>query len=166
MPAVTNNSGIHTCPVELLWQIFLALRPDFKSILICRAVCRQFQESVDSSVEIQLALRLDAWDYVETGSLETPPSHLLQILEAHVEAWRTLNWTESRLDIPYGAAYDLAQGFYVAVDNSNMHDITCVRLPSRTSHSEVHVHTLPNVGFTIYDVTIDPSQDLVVLLEM
>lgn len=166
MPPRVRNSGIHACPVEILWQIFLALRPDFKSTLTCRTVCRRFCESVDSSVQVQLALRLDVWDYMEANSEKLSPSHLLQRLEAHVEAWRTLNWTECRLDIPYGAAYDLVQGFYVAVDAGTMQDVTCVRLPSQTSRSETRVHTLPNVGFAIHDVTIDPSQDLVVLLEM
>lgn len=149
MPVVTQNSGINTCPIEILWESFIALRPEFESILICRAVCRHFLESIDSSVQIQLAIKLDALDYEEpNNSSGTSPARLLQSLETHVEAWHTLNWKESRLDIPYGAAYDIAQGFYVAVDNSNARcDLCSAAFLYCTAHSEAHVYTLANVGF-------------------
>lgn len=163
---MSRNSGIHSCPVEILWLIFLCLRPDSKSILSCRAACRRFLESIDSSVDVQLALKLDSWGYQETSnSRGLTRSELLSKLDAHVEAWRTLDWEESVLEIPSGSAYDLAQGLYVCVDIQDDSIVTCVKLPSRITGAAHQVYTC-NIGFPIKDLAIDPSQDLIILFEM
>lgn len=162
-----SHSGIHSCPIEILWLVFLSLRPDFKSILDCRAVCRRFLESIDSSVEVQLALKLDLWGYQETlASRGFTRAELLSKLDAHVEAWRTLDCDEAVLETPSGAAYDLAQGVYVCVNTHDESTVTCVELPSRLTGAAHRVYALRSVEFPIKDLAIDPSQDLIVLFEM
>lgn len=167
--------GIQACPVELLWKIFLELRPDYRSALNCRAVCRRFCETIDASVEVQLALKLDAWGYeVPVGSEREPLSQVLTKLDAHVEAWRTLNWEETRIQIPRGSeiACDLAHGVFASLDmNGEDCVITCVSLPSRLTRSGVDVWRLPGLGeepgnFEYDGFVVDPSQDLVVMYVM
>lgn len=166
------TSGILSCPTELLWKIFLELRPDYVSLLQCRAICRRFKDSVDSSLQLQLGLRLDAWGYtlpsspLPNKSNSIPLSDLLQKLEDHVEAWRTLDWEESRQPIIDSIkVFDFAQGYFVAVSKSDPSNLICVQLPSRVMGTQARTYTIENVGFTVDGLAVDPSQNLLVLLE-
>lgn len=149
----------------------MELRPEYQSILSCRAVCRRFLESIDASVEVQLALRLDSWGYEEPLDFESESrSHVLRKLDAHVDAWRTLNWEETRIQIPRGSeiACDLAHGVFVSLDiDADGTGVTCVSLPSRLTGSGTSVRTMTLLGVGILSeiLAVDPNQDLIVLNE-
>lgn len=169
-------------PNEILLLIFTSLVQNPKSLTCCRGVCRRFRECIDGSVLLQLGIKLSVWGYellpVALEHHSTSPSDILQALDAHVEAWRQLKWKQTSVEIPTGAAYDLAHGYYVSVSRpSSCTEVTVVKLPTSTQHqtqlsnednltSIPLVYTLPEVHFEIEDLAIDPSQDLLILEEM
>lgn len=167
------TSGIPSCPTEILWKIFLELRPDYASLLRCRATCRRFKDIVDSSIPLQLGVRLDAWGYTLPTSSPTQRSNnsiplpdLLKKLEDHVEAWRTLDWEESRQPInDLYHLHDFAHGYFVYCNEQNGSSIVCVQLPSRVMGTETRTYTI-NVDFVIFDLAIDPTQNLLVTIEV
>lgn len=92
-------------------------------------------------------------------------------LDAHVRSWRNLDWRESRVQMssPHDA-YTLAQGVFAYASNETLdlprYSITCITLPSRIMDTEAITHTLDDIGFLAKDLAIDPSQDLLVILEL
>lgn len=82
-------------------------------------------------------------------------------------SWRHFNWhTRHALKIStHGSIYEFIGGFY---GNCIAPSISLVELPSTSPDSELDtpgrtwVHTVPDI--TIVDFTMDPSQDLLVLL--
>lgn len=90
-----------------------------------------------------------------------------KLLRERERSWRHLNWhTQHALKLPaHGSIYELIGGFY---GNVIYPSITLIELPSTMPNSELDfpgrtwVHTMPDI--TIVDFTMDPSQDLLVLL--
>lgn len=168
---MSPNHGILSCPIEILWKIFLALRPDHESLLRCRVVCRLFKDSIDTDVQIQLGLRLDAWAYDLSDSYTSlnpriSMSEILRKLETHVDAWRSLSWRATRIPLPESTSVeDLAHGYYACVYSLDLDCIMCIQLPSTTMNTEARHYTIEDVGFPIGDIAIDPTQDLMVMLE-
>lgn len=161
-----------SCPLEILWKIFLELVPDAQAIRTCRLVCRTFLQGIDSSLQLRIFLKCDAWGYRQPSFRKDGRSLNLsefsEKLDAHVRSWGDLDWQESHVRIPSpGAAYALSQGVFASVSfHSELSSVTCVTLPSRIMGTEAAVHTLDDVGFPVKDLVIDPSQDLLILLEL
>lgn len=171
---VSMTSVILSCPAEVIWEILRELIPDYKSLLRCRLACRQFRTIIDSSVQLQLELKLEAYGY-KLSSPPFPPqkspsissTDLLKKLDTHIEAWRTLNWEETKQSLTdCSHIYNFAHGYFVSVRKGNYASIICMQLPSRLMGTEMRIFTIEDVGFVVCNLAIDPSQDLLVLLEM
>lgn len=120
---------------------------------------------IDESLLLQYIIRLYICGYQDdVGTLPTQSttSHRLEELIRHTDAWHNLDWTESRLLVPPPEIYDLSDGLYAAITDRV---ITCVQLPSRISGTEARTWSFEN-DFSPVEIALDPSQDLLVLVEM
>lgn len=180
---VASDLVLRDCPIEILLLIFSALLPDSKSILRCREVCHLFKDSIDASVTLQLEIRLQVWGYERFDSKGSELSafsdaDLLKHLELHVKKWDNLDWEKTEVDTSTGRAYDLAHGYFAtATAPSSLRVVTVVELPRQNilwrstdvsgeiSMNPARVYDLPPVPFEIKDLAIDPSQDLIVIVE-
>lgn len=164
--------NVLSCPLEILWKIFLELVPDAQAIRTCRLVCRTFFQGVESSLQLRIFLKCNAWGYRQPSFGTNRESiNMLEFsekLDLHVRSWGDLDWHESHVRIPSpGAAYALSQGVFASVSfQSELSSVTCVTLPSRIMGTTAAIHTLEDVGFPVKDLVLDPSQDLLILLEM
>ena len=101
---------------------------------------------------------------VTEGAFSTS-SGRLGALQEHLTRWKYMDWVEQRITIPEqdgqcNAA--LVGGVYAVSEGTT---ITCYELPSRVHQTPLRSWTLENT-FDAWSLTIDPSQDLLVLMEM
>lgn len=97
----------------------------------------------------------------DTGSGRAP-SELLQRLRQHYTCWDALQWRHLGAVHVSGElhAYELVAGAFAKSDGN---ELTVVWLPNSNSMRREMV--LPALGITIRDFAIDPTRDLLVLLE-
>lgn len=180
--------GINTLPDEVLILIFELLSVQPRICLGLRQTCRRFQRCIDTSTRLQLAIKLKIWGYecLHTKKFEgsTSSSSVLKSLEAHLQSWEDLRWKEHRVEIPESCAYDLTQGYLVSISDVDFSGaafptVTIIRLPISSPNyqhetlvspgpndSTPRAYNLPPFLFSITDVCIDPSQDLLILEEV
>lgn len=158
-----------SCPVEILCTVFLELTSDpsdLSDLRACLSVCRRFRECIKSSLKMQTHLRCHELGYQVSG--RSPSPNLLETLNQHVRNWRSLDWEEQSFDIPFDGPFALSHGVFVVVSESfptNFREVKCVTLPSRMRGTAGGIHTLYGVEIEPKDIAIDPSQDLLVLVE-
>ena len=171
-------------PVELVSQVLGFL--EFQDLLRCsevrftpfthalqlidKQVCKALRKIVDSSrlkYTIELAMhRMVSLDYIGTG----PPFDMRRrLLQERELSWKHFKWRQRHtLSLPTtGSIYEFIGGFYGnAMVASTL--ISFVELPNATSDpaldvpGKVWIHDMPGISFV--DFTMDPSQDLLVLL--
>lgn len=153
-------------PAEILLNIFQLL-PDARTTLKCRLLNKRCRECIDSCSRLQYTIKLDAWGYEDLGASTSYRSLVdrKNKLEDHVNVWNSLDWTREDITIPKPAAYNLFQGVWISVNRSLPNTITCVEFPSRVwPHTSTTRHQ--SFSYPIRDLVIDPSQDLLILLEL
>lgn len=162
-------------PTEILWAIFLHL-PGYESVLNCRVVCRAFRSAIDASVELQYQIKLRVWGYEDSVNLSY--SHFsiakrLEQLEQHVKSWSSLDWEETRLRLPRFDCQAFAPGVYVGltvIDDDDWDkaatDLISIKLPSRLRGTDHLFHRTRLDVVNIFDVAVDPAQDLLVLVQL
>lgn len=96
------------------------------------------------------------------GSATGTSASRIETLEKFIVRWQTLDWVESRVTVPAGPWHELAGGTYAA---SHGNSISTVELPSRIQESSSRTWCLEDVGFHVHDFTMDPQQDLLILIE-
>ena len=132
-------------------------------------VSRHFKESIENSVLLEYAIKLAICGYEDGPPIFGPlsaTSERLQRLQAHIDAWRHLDWVEERVKLPYGQTYDVFGGVYASVEHANPVSLNIVELPSRIRSTPLRLWSFADVGFIINDFAIDPGQDLLVLVEL
>lgn len=127
-------------------------------------VCCLFQDLIDHATALQYKIELAA-----AGMEDWPPSALgtsdrMETLKRHQDAWGKLRYS-SRRDIPMhrGNVWELYGG--VLAQACGPRALAFVRLPSQIRGIDSEEWTVPDVGFTIRDFGMDPSQDLLVLIQ-
>ncbi|KAH9943580.1 hypothetical protein B0H21DRAFT_487066 [Amylocystis lapponica] len=163
-------------PVETVISILKWL--DCRQILLCSSVCKTLREIVKESVELQYQIELAA-----DGMVDGPPGLMttadrLELLLDRRRRWRMLDWTR-RVTVPIpGAcqAYELAGGVFAksmrvgdvddGVDKFRrmVRHLTATWLPSRTKEAQSIIREELDVATG--EFTIDPSQDLIVLVNV
>lgn len=147
-------------PVELVLKIFALL--DWRTLLVCREVCRLFcsiVEGDEAQYEIELAV---------SGMVDGPPSPFttsdrLALLKERNAAWESLRWVESQ-DVPMmrGHIWELYGGVFA---QSSTPDVLHFRqLPSKYRTIEEKTWRV-GLDMHVRDFTMDPAQDLLVLIE-
>lgn len=155
-----ENPTLTSLPVELTLKIFSLL--DWRTILVCREVCRFFRSIAEgdrAQYEIELAV---------SGMMDGPSSPLttsdrLALLKERNAAWESLRWVESQ-DIPMmqGHVWELYGDVFA---QSSTPDVLHFRqLPSKYRKIEEKTWGVA-LDIHVRDFTMDPAQDLLVLIE-
>ncbi|KAH9943621.1 hypothetical protein B0H21DRAFT_695505 [Amylocystis lapponica] len=160
-------------PVEIVIAILKWL--DCREILLCSSVCKTLRATVKGSLELQYQIELAA-----DGMVDGPPDLMttadrLELLLDRRRRWRMLDWTRKVMVPIPGAcqAYELAGGVFtklmMAGDVGNIEESIVFRhliatwLPSRTKEARSIVRD--ELDVVTREFTIEPSQDLVVLID-
>ncbi|KAG1715996.1 hypothetical protein ID866_1161 [Astraeus odoratus] len=156
-----HTTIIDVLPMELVFRVLGML--DYRSLIACQQVCRYFNTLIVNDSSLQYILELAV-----AGKEDNPRSSLdyhqkLDTLRKHQTAWRTLDWTNVE-DIPMlgGHLWELYGGVLAQtnIDGS----IRFRRLPSRIRGIEEMVWSVPMPDLDLRDFTMDPAQDLLVLI--
>ncbi|KAF9078827.1 hypothetical protein BDP27DRAFT_1412765 [Rhodocollybia butyracea] len=160
---------MNSIPVELVCHIlhFLAVQ----DLLQCNLVCRRFRKVINDSSALQFAIELSRCRMVSAlPSVSEPPfSSRLRTLRNRENAWMTFS-PSSRHKINLanpGRIYEFASGVYGTAKEINNHtaSITFYDLPSIESGQQRSLtHSFTDLN--VVDFTIDPAQDLIVLVSL
>ncbi|KZV66977.1 hypothetical protein PENSPDRAFT_755247 [Peniophora sp. CONT] len=142
-----------------------------------RQTCKQLHSLVTSSTTLQYTLSLAANGMLDgPSSIPLTTAERLALLRTRHAAWRTLSLglASASIHLPgYCQASDFVGGYFGRCFSHNLDDVdsigtpnlTLVTLPSRSPTRELKVET-HDVGVHMKDFTLDPSQDLLALLDM
>ncbi|KAJ3499953.1 hypothetical protein NLJ89_g10001 [Agrocybe chaxingu] len=150
-------------PFELYIRIFEHL--EFWEILRCMRVCSLFKKLITKTASLQYIIEL-AVDALRNEPSCTLPSTLrLEKLKKHREAHRQLRYNrEIRIPVERAGLWELCGG--VLAQNTEENKLIFRQLPSDLRSIEEMTWTVDEkLGFTMRDFAMDPSQDLLVLVE-
>jgi hypothetical protein len=167
-------------PVELYASILGHL--DYKSLLKCMQVgggfftfiphfrhflqvCSLFRELINDTASLQYAIELAAAGQVNGPETSATSSAIrLEALKKHQSSWDSLKWSrELRFPMESGGLWELYGGVLAQSTAEGM--LTFMQLPSDLRSIEEKVWTLGKFGFVVRDIGMDPSQDLLVLIQ-
>lgn len=157
-------------PSELLIEILRHV--DGRSILRCSSVCRVLNRVIDSSAELQYYIEL-ALDCMLDGSQTTVTvAERLEQLRTLRRAWSLLEW-KKEVRVPmhgFCHAYELVGGVFAKTSSSggflsqsSPRKFISSWLPS--SSDSGHTLVRKDIGISTRDFAIDPSQDLIALVQ-
>ena len=93
-----------------------------------------------------------------------PTVERLERLEAYIEYWNTAHQKEYYdLEMNGNGNWELWRGVLAQV--RNLSTITCIQLASVIRQTEEKRWQIPDVGLRIAEFTMDPEQNLLVILE-
>lgn len=157
--------------------------PSSRSLLLALFIMAQlnhhFQKIIYDSSQIQYAIELVKHKLVSVASSELHPSYArrLRILQEREHSWRHMRWKgRHNLRLPFtGSVYDFVGGIYGNGGDDNdgtTASLSFLKLPSlddeipqdKVPKSKLWFHLMPDL--LIFDFTMDPSQDLLVLLAL
>lgn len=119
---------------------------------------------VDDTATLQYRIAL-----YSSGMVDGPPSRLgaserLSLLRSYETSWKNLDWnTHISLPVPEGSLWELYGNVWAHSKGKNA--IFFVQIPSRLRGIPLRQWTI-GLGFSIRDFGMDPSQDLLVAIEM
>ncbi|KAI0257677.1 hypothetical protein BJV78DRAFT_1164288 [Lactifluus subvellereus] len=148
-------------PIELTIQVLEALDP--LSLVNCRRTSRLFKSLIDETTTLQYRIALYA-----SGMVDGPPGQLsslerLNLLRSYEASWKNVDWSEhTSIPLP-GGIWELYGNVWAHGRGDN--GINCIQLPSRLRGISMRQWTL-EFDFTLRDFGMDPSQDLLVTIEM
>ncbi|KIL56442.1 hypothetical protein M378DRAFT_89296 [Amanita muscaria Koide BX008] len=147
-------------PIEVLHELLSHL--DWRDLLNCCLVCRQLNTAVKTTSELLYSIELRKYGMIDSGSSSVPHSERLVLLRDRGHAWGKLEWKRiEKVDVNGGCiAYELVGGVFA---KSSGRDLFFSWLPSSTRPGVTIHHE--DIGLSLRDFAIDPTQDLVVLLE-
>ncbi|KIK68585.1 hypothetical protein GYMLUDRAFT_36043 [Collybiopsis luxurians FD-317 M1] len=154
-------------PVELVCTVL-----DFLSVhdlLQCNLVCRRLRRIISESSALQFTIELSRYCMRSTLSSHAEPSFSsrLKILQEREWRWRTLSpKSRNKLKLAHSATvYEFSGGLYGAGKETDRRTgfITFYDLPSVES-GEQRSHTYTFTDIHIVDFTMDPAQDLLILV--
>ncbi|KAG5634221.1 hypothetical protein H0H81_002829, partial [Sphagnurus paluster] len=163
-------------PVELLCHIldFLDTVDLLRCTLISGQLSKQLRKLILESSRLQYTIELEKHRMVSLLLPSAAPSYVsrLKILRERERAWKTLSWAgHYNLKLPpTGSVYEFVGGLYgngKEDDRRVTASISFLELPSGVSVDpkdslKMWTHSMADV--TIIDFTMDPSQDLLVLI--
>lgn len=185
--------SLASLPVELICLVLSNL--DIADLLSCSIVSRphisscsiyhlpqlnhHFRRIIYDSSQIQYAIELVKHKLVSVASSAQHPSYArrLRILQEREHSWRHMRWKgRHKLRLPFtGSVYDFVSGIYGNGGDDNdgtTASLSFLKLPSlddeipqdHVPKSKLWLHLMPDL--LIFDFTMDPSQDLLVLLAL
>ncbi|KZV92671.1 hypothetical protein EXIGLDRAFT_718121 [Exidia glandulosa HHB12029] len=166
-----SPKSLQHLPTEILVNVLADL--SLRDLHACQATCRRFASLVRSTLALQYVIELEA-----AGLCDGPPGPLttaqrMQLVLQRQSMWRTLKWTRKDV-VPYETENCLTYELYGRVFGQGKGDkggattkyITMSELPS--SYLEAprrYIIDEEQLGIPVWDFTMDPVQDLLVLIE-
>ena len=127
-------------------------------------MCHAFQEWIDSSPNLQYKIEL-ARAGKEDGDLYSLATRRT-MLERHEQGWEELQWTnEQRIPMTGGRRYGL-YGNVLAQDTPDKFAIHFKQLQSKSRNIGGREWTVDIREYRMRDFGIDPTQDLLIILEL
>jgi hypothetical protein len=132
-------------------------------------VCKTWKHYIEESCATRYAIRHTQYGYKDGPQAQDGPysstASRLKELEGHINRWKSLDWIEERIRLPNKSSqYAQLVGGTLAFLSPNLTTITCIELPSRICQTPLHTWIYEN-DVEIFSFTIDPTQDLLVLVE-
>ncbi|GJE99684.1 F-box protein [Phanerochaete sordida] len=161
-----DSVGWLDLPTELLIEILKYLNP--RDILHCQAVCRTLRDIVADCAELQYFIELTADNLVEGFPKHGAPSSAerLRLLLERRRRWRELDWTKKHVVPIPGAcqAYEFVGGAFAKSMGFFGHSsLNVTWLPTRNAPARSIFYK--DLGVAARDFAIDPSQDMMALVE-
>ncbi|PPR03424.1 hypothetical protein CVT24_012693 [Panaeolus cyanescens] len=146
-------------PNELKVEILEYL--DHISLIRCSMVCKVLNVLVNTSSDLQYCIEL-ALNGMERVSSSRPHLDLVTELRRRRQEWDNLNWSgPTKINVSGRCkAYELVGGVFAKTSGRDMY---YVHLPSATKEMWTYHNT--DLGIPIRDFAMDPSMDLLVVLE-
>jgi hypothetical protein len=119
---------------------------------------------VDDTAALQYRIALHS-----SGMVDGPPSRLstserLSLLRSYETSWKNLDWnTHTSLPVPEGSLWELYGNVWAHSRGNDA--IFLVQIPSRLRDIPLRRWTI-KLDFPLLDFGMDPSQDLLVAVEM
>ncbi|KAJ3920317.1 hypothetical protein F5877DRAFT_65816 [Lentinula edodes] len=154
-------------PVEILCDVLQVL--SVKDLLQCNLVCKRLRRIINESSALQFIIELARCRMKPAPTSKLPISSRLRILRDRENAWRTFSpKSQHKLKLNHsGTVYEFTGGFYgigKEIDRRTAY-ITFYDLHSVMSGAQRSItHTFTDVN--VIDFTMDPAQDLLVLVSM
>lgn len=128
-------------------------------------VCRFFRELVSGSAALKYQVAIAAAGLSDGPPSNITPSERLELLQRHQDAWRKLEWSyHEAAEMHTGGLWELYGNVWVQSKGQARRHLFFHQLPSRLRGIEERKWEL-RLDFSMRDFGIDPSQDLLVLLE-
>ncbi|KAF8830480.1 hypothetical protein HHX47_DHR2000810 [Lentinula edodes] len=154
-------------PVEILCDVLQVL--SVKDLLQCNLVCKRLRRIINESSALQFTIELARCRMKPAPTSKLPISSRLRILRDRENSWRTFSpKSQHKLKLNHsGTVYEFAGGVYgigKEIDRRTAY-ITFYDLHSVMSGAQRSItHTFTDVN--VIDFTMDPAQDLLVLVSM
>ncbi|TFK45325.1 hypothetical protein OE88DRAFT_1740424 [Heliocybe sulcata] len=136
---------------------------DLSMLIRCKRVCTDLKRIIDDSVALQYKIELAV-----AGMEDGPPSSIdlaerLRRLQNYTKAWRDMAFSPSE-NIRFDGHYWELYGGVLATSAG---DSTLIfnKLPGHARGIKSRQWRIEEVGFPIRDFKMDPSQDLLVMLD-
>ncbi|KDQ64121.1 hypothetical protein JAAARDRAFT_187494 [Jaapia argillacea MUCL 33604] len=159
-----TSVGFISLPIELIVDILILL--EIKTLLKCRQVCRFLSDAIDEAVGLQYKIELAA-----SGMEDGPPNDAESIdsrldkLRDHVNAWDEMTLSKQLLPGPIQSRiYRLCGGVFGYVPIDRPSQVAFTQLPSKSRNIPQKQWTINLTGRTINAFTMDPSQDLLLIV--
>ncbi|TFK85393.1 hypothetical protein K466DRAFT_552173 [Polyporus arcularius HHB13444] len=156
-------------PRELLTCALTFL--EHKDILRCRGVCRTLQTTIDQSVGLLYQVQLEIEGLIDGPKGNLCTSDRLQLLLERRDRWLRLDWTNivtlaaAKLVPETPLPYELQGGtFFNVTTYDGKFTMNMTRLPSIAGPRPTYESK--NFDSQYVDITADPSQDLMVVLDV
>ncbi|KAK7681763.1 hypothetical protein QCA50_015110 [Cerrena zonata] len=152
-------------PIELLLHILLIM--PFDDILKCKRICKRINQIVSDDTQLQYQIKLGFNGMVDNANpnCTLPTIERLKRMSMYEDMWRAApkkDYYEVQFDGQ--DVWEFSRNVLAQARRSR--DLVFVQLPSIIRQTEQKRWEISDVGFQIRDFTMDPDQDLLVILEI
>lgn len=140
---------------------------DWRALLRLKLVCKYLCSVVDESPSAQYTIELAVCGMKDGARTQLTAASKLALLKERNASWEALQWTESQdLTLPQSdnIAWELCAGVYAQFSVPGASTMRLYRLPSQYRNIPASSWRIPLLSDT-KDFTMDPAQDLLVLVE-
>ncbi|EPQ55952.1 hypothetical protein GLOTRDRAFT_138664 [Gloeophyllum trabeum ATCC 11539] len=163
--ATPPSKGLLSIAVEL--AILILEKLDLHTLVSCKRVCHRIKNIIDESVVLQYKIELAVAGMEDGPTSAISVSERLQRLKNYTEAWKTMSFSPEVETVTLtGNLWELCGGVLGLSDRAKPATLMFRKLPAIARGIEGKEWTIEDVGFPIRDFKMDPSQDLLVMIEL
>ncbi|KAJ3761753.1 hypothetical protein EV360DRAFT_79966 [Lentinula raphanica] len=160
----TDSKLLEVLPTELIIDILEEL--DAISLLECRLVCRKFRDMIAEAARLTYKIELAIAEQEDGTNHNLGTKKKLELLRNWQARWTELDWSsETRYPMARAGLWELFGN--VLAQNTMDGSFAFVQLPSESRGIPERIWTVkPDTPAEVRDFGIDPSQDLLVLIDI